>query len=310
MLHHDTIVRLAAEIGFDRCGVAPSHPFDANERYFRQWLSEGRNASLDYLARNLDKRFDPGRLVAGARSIVVCAVGYKNRFSDGYARDFPAKIASYALAPDYHTTIRSMLHELFARLHPIVPQLQGRVFVDSAPVLEKQWAVEAGLGWIGRQSLLVTPDLGSFVLLGELVLTEACDRYDTPFRESQCGSCRRCIDNCPTRAIGDDRTIDANRCIACHTIERQPRTPIDLDGWIFGCDACQSCCPHNRKAPYHRNPAFDPIFDPRQVDWSATDDATFRRRFGTTPLARTGAERMRRSLAANLVATHSDPAVE
>ena len=127
--------------------------------------------------------------------------------------------------------------------------LRGRAFVDTAPLAEKQLAVEAGLGWIGRQSLLVMPDLGSYVVLGELLLTDQTDRYDTPYAGSGCGACRRCVEHCPTGAIVSDRVVDTNRCIACHTIERQPAAEVTLDGWIFGCDACQSCCPYNRLSP-------------------------------------------------------------
>ena len=133
-----------------------------------------------------------------------------------------------------------MLGDLFGRLRAAEPALAGRAFVDSAPLVEKQLAVEAGLGWIGRQSLLVTPRFGSFVLLGELVLDAACDRYDEPLAGAGCGSCRRCVEACPTGAVCNDRAIDARRCISCHTIERTPAAEIALDGWIFGCDACQS----------------------------------------------------------------------
>ena len=243
MLDRSFIRQSAAAAGFDLCGVAPCRHLVRNEQFFRRWLGDGRHASLGYLERNLDKRFDVRRLVEGAQTVVVCAVGYKNGLSDGYPDDFRAKIASYALTADYHATIKGMLGDLFGRLRAAEPALAGRAFVDSAPLVEKQLAVEAGLGWIGRQSLLVTPRFGSFVLLGELVLDAACDRYDEPLAGAGCGSCRRCVEACPTGAVCDDRAIDARRCISCHTIERTPAAEIALDGWIFGCDACQSRCP-------------------------------------------------------------------
>ena len=180
MLDRSFIRQSAAAAGFDLCGVAPCRHLVRNEQFFRRWLGDGRHASLGYLERNLDKRFDVRRLVEGAQTVVVCAVGYKNGLSDGYPDDFRAKIASYALTADYHATIKGMLGDLFGRLRAAEPALAGRAFVDSAPLVEKQLAVEAGLGWIGRQSLLVTPRFGSFVLLGELVLDAACDRYDEP----------------------------------------------------------------------------------------------------------------------------------
>lgn len=296
MLDQRNIKRLAAQAGFDLCGVAPCRHLAANEARFRRWLGQGYQSSLAYLERHTEKRFDPARLVEGARTAVVCAVAYKNRTSDGYPATCRTKIASYACTTDYHTTIRNMLRGMLQALKAAYPGLEGRAFVDTAPLAEKQLAVEAGLGWIGRQSLLVTPQFGSFVLLGELLLNDETDAYDTPFEGSRCGSCRACIEHCPTGAILDERMIDTGRCIACHTIEREPDTGIDLDGWIFGCDACQSCCPYNRRAPQHRNPAFDTLFDPAELGaeaWRALDERQFTDRFGTTPLTRSGLERIR-----------------
>ena len=195
-----------------------------------------------------------------------------------------------------------MLQHVLRTLQQENPALAGRIFVDSAPLLEKQYAVEAGLGWIGRQSLLITPRFGSFVLLGEMVLCDEADSYDTPYPHNGCGACRRCLDACPTGAIVAPMTIDAARCVSCHTIEAEPDSTIDLHGWIFGCDECQSCCPYNRHAPMHRNTAFDPLFDPASIDsaqWAAMDGATFNERFGTTPLKRSGLERLRRNAARN-----------
>ena len=296
MLDQRNIKHLAAEAGFDLCGVAPCRHLAANEARFRRWLGHGYQSSLAYLERHTEKRFDPARLVKGARTAVVCAVAYRNRTSEGYPATCRTKIASYACTTDYHTTIRNMLRGMLQALKAAYPGLEGRAFVDTAPLAEKQLAVEAGLGWIGRQSLLVTPQFGSFVLLGELLLNDETDAYDTPFEGSRCGSCRACIEHCPTGAILDERMIDTGRCIACHTIEREPDTGIDLDGWIFGCDACQSCCPYNRRAPQHRNPAFDTLFDPAELDaeaWRALDERQFTDCFGTTPLTRSGLERIR-----------------
>ena len=300
MLQREAIRQAAAAVGFDCCGVAPCRHLVENEARFRAWLEAGKHSTLGYLERNIEKRFDPAQLVNRACTAVVCAVSYKSPVSDGYPAGHRTKIASYACNRDYHETIKQMLRQLFERIRAAAPQVEGRAFVDSAPLCEKQLAVEAGLGWIGRQSLLITPDYGSFVLLGELILTEEADSYDSPFEGSRCGSCRACIEQCPTGAIGEDRTIDTARCIACHTIERQPASAIDLNGWIFGCDACQQGCPYNRRAPYHRLAAFDPLFDPRTMHapaWQQLDDQTFAERFGATPLTRSGLERIRRNIA-------------
>ena len=302
MLDRSFIRQSAAAAGFDLCGVAPCRHLVRNEQFFRRWLGDGRHASLGYLERNLDKRFDVRRLVEGAQTVVVCAVGYKNGLSDGYPDDFRAKIASYALTADYHATIKGMLGDLFGRLRAAEPALAGRAFVDSAPLVEKQLAVEAGLGWIGRQSLLVTPQYGSYVVLGELILTEETDRYDAPFEGSRCGRCHNCIESCPTGAIVAPKVIDTGRCISCHTIEKEPTEGIGLDGWIFGCDACQSLCPWHRRAPQHRNAAFDAVFDPLAMDaatWLGMDEAAFEALCGRTPLTRSGLTRIRENALRN-----------
>lgn len=303
MIAHLYIKRLAAGAGFDLCGIAPCRHLAENEALFRAWLARGRQSSLGYLERNVDKRFDARRLVEGARTAVVCAVSYKNRVGEGYPPGHRTKVASYACAADYHATLRTMLGGMLDALRAAHPGLGGRAFVDTAPLAEKQLAVEAGLGWIGRQSLLVTPRFGSFVLLGELVLDAACDRYDEPLAGAGCGSCRRCVEACSTGAVCNDRAIDARRCISCHTIERTPAAEIALDGWIFGCDACQSRCPYNLRAPLHLHPAFDPLFDPLSFPperWLAMEEAEFRTSFGRTPLMRSGLRRLQANAAQNL----------
>lgn len=302
MLESQRIKSLAREAGFDLCGIARARRFDLNEEAFRRWLERGYDASLTYMRNHLDMRFDARRLVEGARTVVVCAVSYRSSVSEGYGAECRTRIASYACCRDYHKTIRKMLLKMLHTLQSANPALAGRVFVDSAPLLEKQAAVEAGLGWIGKQSLLITPGLGSFVLLGELVLCDEADRYDTPYTRNGCGDCRRCIDACPTGALTAPMTVDATRCISCHTVEAPPENEVDLHGWIFGCDECQSCCPHNRHVPRHANPAFDPLFDPAAIgaaQWAEMGDGEFAERFGTTPLKRSGLERLRRNAARN-----------
>lgn len=300
MLDHQYIKKLAADAGFDLCGLAPCRHLVENESMLRAWLGKGYQSSLAYMERNVEKRADPRKLVEGARTAVVCAVSYKNRAGEGYPPGHRTKVASYACAADYHTTIKGMLGRMLDALCASRPDLSGRAFVDTAPLLEKQLAVEAGLGWIGRQSLLVTPRFGTYVLLGELLLTDDADAYDPPFEGSRCGRCHNCIESCPTGAIVAPKVIDTGRCISCHTIEKEPTEGIGLDGWIFGCDRCQSCCPHNQKAPMHTNPAFDPVFDPLAMDaeaWLAMDETEFEARMGTTPLTRSGLARIRSNIA-------------
>ncbi|MBR5849848.1 MAG: tRNA epoxyqueuosine(34) reductase QueG [Alistipes sp.] len=300
MILHKEVLDLAKEIGFDRCGLTPAQHLAQGERLFRAWLDEGHHSSLDYLTRNIEKRFDPAKLVEGARTVIVCAVSYKSPISEGYPEGAHAKVASYACNRDYHTTLKEMLFELLKALKERYPALEGRAFVDSAPLAEKQFAVAAGLGWIGRNSLLITPDYGSFIHLGELVITEEADHYDAPLQGVGCGACNRCVEACPTGAIlAERRMIDTARCIACHTIEREPTNTIDLDGWIFGCDRCQEHCPYNHRAPLHHHPAFDPLFDPRSLtpeEWRTMSEEEFHDRFGTTPMTRSGLHRIQKNL--------------
>lgn len=299
MLQTARLKRLAAGAGFDLCGVTRCRPFPENEQWFRGWLDKGYHASLGYLERNLDKRFDPGQLMEGAHTVVVCAVNYKNRAGEGYPSDHGAKVASYACTTDYHITIRQMLAGMLDTLRKTCPSLTGRAFVDTAPMLEKQLAVEAGLGWIGRQSLLVTPRYGTYVLLGELLLADEADSYDAPFEGSRCGRCRNCLESCPTGALVAPKVVDTRRCIARYTVEKPAEGGPDLHGWIFGCDRCQSCCPYNQKAPMHAHNAFDPLFDPLSMtpdEWLAMDETEFGRRMGTTPLSRSGLERIKHNL--------------
>ena len=313
MIPSKLIKNIAYRTGFDLCGITSCHHLAENEHRFREWLASGYHADLNYLERNLDKRFDVAKLVDGAKSVIVCAVNYKSSRSLGYPTTCRSKIASYACNRDYHTSLKEMLKELYITLKKQMPTLQARLFTDSAPLLEKQLAVEAGLGWIGRQSLLVTPEFGTFVLLGELVINDEVDHYDTPFEGSRCGDCHRCVDACPNSAILPTKNIDARRCISRLTIEKLPDesenssltanrgnvSKTGLHGWIFGCDECQSCCPHNRTTPYASNPHFAQPFDPTELtaeEWLTMSEEEFMLRFGHTPLIRSGLQRIQHNI--------------
>jgi epoxyqueuosine reductase len=297
MISRNIITNLAAEVGFDLVGVVRAEALDDEHNRFKEWLLAGNSSTLSYLERNIEKRFDAGRLVEGSRSVVVCAVSYLSPYSRGYSDDCCTKIASYALNRDYHTTIKSMLEQLASALKRFEPELKYRYFVDSAPLAEKSYARRAGLGWIGRQSLLVNPKLGSMMHLGELVIDAEVDEYDTPMEGVGCGSCRRCVEACPNGAILDNRTIDARRCISCRTIEReQEGDELPLHGWIFGCDICQSVCPFNQHAPLHRNSQFDPVVTPEMLSAERLEtmtDEEFTTIAKPTPLLRAGFERIK-----------------
>ena len=302
MISRNIITNLAAEVGFDLVGVVRAEALDDEHNHFKEWLLAGNSSTLSYLERNIEKRFDAGRLVEGSRSVVVCAVSYLSPYSRGYSDDCCTKIASYALNRDYHTTIKSMLEQLVSALKRFEPELKYRSFVDSAPLAEKSYARRAGLGWIGRQSLLVNPKLGSMMHLGELVIDAEVDEYDKPMEGVGCGSCRRCVEACPNGAILDNRTIDTRRCISCRTIEREQSDTLPLHGWIFGCDICQSVCPFNQHAPLHRNPQFDPIVTPEMLSakhFETMTDSEFNSIVAQTPMLRAGFERIRKNALKN-----------
>ena len=298
MFNLGQIKELAREVGFDLCGVAQYRKFEKDRLFLEEWIEQGYASSLDYLKRNIDRRADANALVEGAKSVIVCAVSYKNSISDGYPDDHRAKVASYACTTDYHTTIKQMLFDLCKRLKEIDVDFSVRCFVDSAPIFEKRYAVEAGLGWIGRQSLLVTPTFGSFVLLGEIVMTAECNEYDKPLNAVGCGECRRCVEACPNGAV-KERYIDTSRCVSCATIERQGEDKCNLNGWIFGCDECQTVCPYNRKTVKFTNLRFAPIFNPAEMtpeDWFSLSEEEFSEKFGSTPLERAGLERLKTNI--------------
>ncbi len=246
----------------------------------------------------MEVRFNPANLMESTRAVVVCALNYKNSYSldpQGFSRP---RIASYALAPDYHKVVRKMLKSLLRELQVSNPALRGRSCVDTAPLLEKQLAYEAGLGWIGRQSLLVTPQFGSFVVLGVLLLDQEVDAIDSPFEGEGCGQCRRCVDACPTKAILPTRMIDTRRCISAQSVECSEPQIDNLHGWIFGCEECQSCCPYNRATPMAAATVIAPILTPPTAEqWGAMSSDEFLKIAGATPLRRGGIERIERNLA-------------
>lgn len=300
MIGRNVIINVAHEVGFDLVGVVRAEPLYEERNRFKEWLLGGNASTLHYLERNIEKRFDAGLLVDGSRSVIICAVSYLSPYAKSDLSGSSTKIAAYALNRDYHLTIKEMLAEVAQRLKVFAPQLRYRAFTDSAPLSEKSYARRAGLGWIGRNSLLVNPKYGSMLHLGELIINEEVDEYDTPREMVGCGECRRCVEACPNGAIMEDRSIDTNRCISCRTIEREESgEDIALDGWIFGCDACQSVCPYNRRAPLHTNPRFDPLFDPTTLgaeQWLAMTDEEFARLAGATPMTRAGIERIKRNI--------------
>ena len=303
MLDSAYIKTVALEVGFDLCGITSVRNFNAEQEFFADWLQRGFAGGMEYLARNVEKRFSPAVLVPGVKTIIVCGVVYKNDTSTGYGDSCGVpKIASYARSRDYHFSVKEMLAALAVRITETYGSVAYRTFTDSAPVLEKKLAVEAGLGFIGRNKLVVSPEKGSFMVLGELFVGVEADCYDAPVLTAGCGSCRRCVDSCPNGAL-TEKGLDAGRCISRLTIEKMPDGDLsgngpELHGWAFGCDVCQSVCPYNAASPLFSNCRFSPVFDPRDItyaDWAAMTEPEFESRFAGTPLERAGFERIRES---------------
>ena len=296
----EAIKRWAHEVGFSACGMSPAGPVEAWAiEGLDAWLEQGCEAGMAYMANHRDLRYDLRGLLEGARTVISVALNY---YPPCRRDPHEPYIAYYAYGKDYHDVVKARLRQLWERIRAALPvdvEAEARLFTDSAPLLERYWAGRSGIGWIGKNTTLIIPRAGSFFFLGEIVMTLEADRYDTPMR-SHCGTCERCLHACPTGALCRAYCLDARRCISYLTIEHRGEIPAKLaskvQGYLFGCDACQSCCPYNRRAPQHRNPAFDTLFDPAELDaeaWRALDERQFTDCFGTTPLTRSGLERIR-----------------
>jgi epoxyqueuosine reductase len=252
------IKELAISIGFDACGMAKAAPLLNDAKHFETWLSAGYQAGMKYMENFSDKRIDPTLLVEGAKSIIVVLLNYYPKQYIFENRKY--KISRYALGHDYHTVIKNKLSDLLKLINNNVCTTTGRAFIDSAPVMERAWAREAGLGWIGKNSLLLNKKLGSYFFIGELIVDIELE-YDSPIND-HCGTCRKCLDECPTRAIVLPKVVDSNKCISYNTIENKeseiPETiRHTMNGRIFGCDICQEVCPWNTKLTPHNINEFN-----------------------------------------------------
>jgi epoxyqueuosine reductase len=290
-----SVKALAHDLGFDRVAIGPAGPPDHGAE-FRQWMEAGHAGTMAYLGRRIEERLDPARLLPGAVSIVCVALNYHQ----GDASDPSwAPVARYAWGRDYHDVMAPRLDRLAAHLRDVAGA-RCRAYVDTGPVLERDMAARAGLGWIGKNTMLLAPGLGSWFFIGVLLTTVELD-HDTPLPD-RCGSCRACLDACPTRAFVAPYVLDARRCISYLTIEHRgaidPALHDGMGQWQFGCDLCQSVCPWNRKAGVTREPAFRPAAPyPGAEAVLAMSDAEFRHAFEGSALSRPKAEGMRRNAA-------------
>ena len=281
-------------LGFDLVAVGPADPPD-HAAAFEDWLDAAYAGGMAYLARGRDKRLDPDRVLAGARSVVACALNY----FQGPAADGPAGVARYAWGEDYHAVLEPRLRALADTLGRLAPGSTARTYVDTGPLLERDLAARAGLGWIGKNTMLLHPDLGSFFFIGT-VLTTAELEPDAPLPD-RCGTCTRCLDACPTEAFVGPYVLDARRCIAYLTIEHRGPIPADLRAgvgtWTFGCDVCQDVCPWNRRAPVSGERAFDPRPLPPLAELLLLDATRYQDALRGSPLKRARREGLARNAA-------------
>jgi epoxyqueuosine reductase len=243
----------ARQLGFDRCGFARAGPLDEEAYRLEEWLKQNLHGTMGWMENHFEKRTDPTKLVPGARSIVSVIASYRFEENERFDQQKNApKIAKYARGRDYHKVFKNRLKKLFLYTKELIGDIDGRFFVDSAPVMDKAWAQRAGNGWIGKHSNLLNKTHGSWFLIGEMIL-DIPFVYDRP-ETDHCGSCTRCIDACPTNAIHEPYRVDSNRCISYLTIELKEKMAAEFENqigeWMFGCDICQDVCPWNRKAEY------------------------------------------------------------
>jgi epoxyqueuosine reductase len=290
----------ALELGFAACGIAEAKCLENEREPLQKWLSDGMNGSMGYMANHFEKRLDPRKLVEGAKSVISVLFNYYP--SQKQADQAAPVISKYAYGKDYHFTVKEKLNNLLIFIQAQISPCIGRAFVDSAPVLERQWAMAAGLGWTGKNTLLITRKFGSYVFIGELItnLDLACD---APFVNDHCGSCTRCIDACPTHAIVAPHRIDARKCISYQTIENKNEIPIEiqpkLQNQIFGCDICQDVCPWNNKLIPNQSIDIKPIdelLNMNKNDWAQLGKAGFGSKFKGSSFERTGYDRIMRNI--------------
>lgn len=290
-IHSNTevIKSIATELGFSFCGISKAEFLEQEAPKLEEWLKKGYHGQMGYLENHFDKRLDPSKLVPGAKSVVSLIYNYSPQKT--HQSEAGPKIAKYAYGQDYHHVIKDKLKEFTQQLTEEVGQVEGRAFVDSAPVMERQWAAKSGLGWIGKNSLLLNRNMGSFFFLAELIIDLELEP-DGPIKD-YCGTCTACQDACPTDAIPQPYVIDGSRCISYLTIELKEEIPNEfkdkMESWAFGCDICQEVCPWNRFSKPHNEPKFQPQgwegFNSK--DWEEMTEEVFQKVFKKSAVKRT-----------------------
>ena len=288
------------ELGFNYCGIAKAQPLDEDARRLEQWLKKDMHGSMHYMENHFDMRVDPTRLVPGAKSVITLLLNY---FPKELQKDDSPKIAKYAYGEDYHEVIKTKLNLLLQFIKKEIGEINGRGFVDSAPVLERSWAQKSGLGWIGKNGNLINKQNGSFFFIATLI-TDLELTYDNAYTKDYCGTCTKCIDACPTEAILPDKVIDGSKCISYFTIElKDMLIPENMkgkfDNWMFGCDVCQDVCPWNRFSNSANEVNFKPlpeILNFTKNDWEELTEESFKKIFAHSPLKRSKWKGIKRNL--------------
>ena len=297
----------ALDLGFDACGAAKAEALLPEAKHLHAWLAAGAQADMAYMSRNVEKRENPQWLLEGAKSVIVLMMSYKPPIAQDV--QLP-QIAYFAYGKDYHDIIREKLKKLEDFIRAAYPATRIRGFVDTAPLLERAWAVRAGLGWIGKNNLLISPQWGSFVFLAT-ILTDVELDYDEPEQKNHCGNCTKCLDACPSGALCRPYFLDARRCVSYHTIESRQPVEIATHGYLFGCDICQKTCPWNIRASAHKHKeleALPEIMTYTQADWLALEEEEFNRIFAHSPLLRAGLMKLKQIINATKNQHHCEEA--
>jgi epoxyqueuosine reductase len=288
----------AKRLGFMSCGMSKAEFLEEEAPRLEKWLNDNMHGEMRYMENHFDKRLDPTELVPGAKSVISLLFNY---YPSQLQREDSYKISKYAYGQDYHFVIKKKLKSLLNFIQQEIGEVHGRVFVDSAPVLDKAWAVRSGLGWMGKHSNVLTKQTGSFYFIAELILDLELE-YDTPVTD-HCGSCTACIDACPTQAIVNPYVVDGSKCISYFTIELKDELPNSykdkFDDWMFGCDVCQDVCPWNRFSKSHNEPLFNPddrLLNYDKQDWQEITKEVFQEIFRKSAVKRTKFEGLKRNI--------------
>lgn len=292
------IKKEAKRLGFISCGISKAGFLEQEAPRLENWLKNNRNGQMTYMENHFDKRLDPTLLVDDGKSVVSLLLNY---YPDSKQNDESFKISKYAYGQDYHFVIKDKLKEFLHSIQENIGEVSGRAFVDSAPVLDKAWAAKSGLGWIGKNSNLITQKVGSFYFIAELIIDLELE-YDYAVTD-HCGSCTACIDACPTQAIVAPYIVDGSKCISYYTIELKENLPEEMKGkfdeWMFGCDTCQDVCPWNRFSKPHSEPLFNPnpeLLSFAKKDWIEITEETFKLVFKNSPIKRTKFDGLKRNI--------------